>query len=567
MKKFFLLPVAALLSLAACNKDGVITRDNAPVIELDSETGVYAVKTGKELTINPSYLYVDDSAAYSWICGGSVISDKPSLTYIFDEGDTYYITVRVETSAGEDETDIRVEVSDLAPPFISLAVPAGGLDIPAGREYEFAPEILNGEGAEYEWTLDGDTVGTDSGYTLPGQKVGTYTLLLRVRNGDGEASKEIKINVVESLPAEAVIVGPSFYGENRVRNVALGRTLFLRPHVTIPEGAEAQYRWSVDGEAVDGADEPMFAFTPGATGNYTLTFTLTCGNAVSLDITVKCCEPADKRPYKTGCSLAAGKVYEFVPAPGQFVNETQTGGYGGESTHAAAIAYAEKRLAEKRFVSLGGWGGYIVVGFDHSIENKGGYDFSIAGNQSESSSEPGVVCVMQDTNGNGLPDDEWYELKGSEYGQPETVQYYAVTYYRPGPKMNTQWTDNTGNSGTVDYLEVYHAQDFYYPAWIENDSYTLYGPRLKERTIRNSANGNWSHEPFGWGYADNMGGDMKADPAANYFKISDAVNPDGTPAGLAHIDFVKVQTAVSAKAGWTGENSTEVAGFRDENNK
>ena len=42
---------------------------------------------------------------------------------------------------------------------------------------------------------------------------------------------------------------------------------------------------------------------------------------------------------------------------------------------------------------------------------------------------------MQDVNGDGLPNDEWYELKGSEYGKPETIQDYAVTYFRPGPKM------------------------------------------------------------------------------------------------------------------------------------
>ena len=72
------------------------------------------------------------------------------------------------------------------------------------------------------------------------------------------------------------------------------------------------------------------------------------------------------------------------------------------------------------------------MGFDHSIDNsssgyKGGYNFSITGNAFKGSSDPGIVYVMQDTNGNTLPDDEWYELKGSEYGKEETVQEYAVT--------------------------------------------------------------------------------------------------------------------------------------------
>ena len=40
---------------------------------------------------------------------------------------------------------------------------------------------------------------------------------------------------------------------------------------------------------------------------------------------------------------------------------------------------------------------------------------------------------------------------------------------------------------------------------------------------------------------------------------------DGTPADLKYIDFIKVQTGVNVKAGWLGENSTEVFGFTDEN--
>ena len=115
------------------------------------------------------------------------------------------------------------------------------------------------------------------------------------------------------------------------------------------------------------------------------------------------------------------------------------------------------------------------MGFDHSIDNsssgyKGGYNFSITGNAFKGSSEPGIVYVMQDTNGNTLPDDEWYELKGSEYGKEETVQDYAVTYYRPTYSgADVQWKDNQGVKGKIDYLKQYHDQPIYYPAWIGTD--------------------------------------------------------------------------------------------------
>lgn len=75
-----------------------------------------------------------------------------------------------------------------------------------------------------------------------------------------------------------------------------------------------------------------------------------------------------------------------------------------------------------------------------------------------------MVWVMQDVNGNGEPDDEWYELRGSETGKEGTVSGYAVTYYRPaGRGMDVQWTDSEGRSGTVEYRGEFHDQDFYYP--------------------------------------------------------------------------------------------------------
>ena len=66
---------------------------------------------------------------------------------------------------------------------------------------------------------------------------------------------------------------------------------------------------------------------------------------------------------------------------------------------------------------------------------------------------------------------------------------------------------------------------------------------------------------------DRLSDDENAGAGAvkTYFKIENAVDGNGEPANLAYIDFVKVQTGVNAKAGWLGENSTEVFGFTDEN--
>ena len=280
------------------------------------------------------------------------------------------------------------------------------------------------------------------------------------------------------------------------------------------------------------------------------------------------------------------KVYEYTPAPGQFINETKTGGFdGSHTTPEAAIAYAEARMSEvdgngnpaPNWVSLGGFGGYIIVGFDHSIDNSGSYDIGILGNSFSGSSEPGIVWVMQDENGNGLPDDTWYELAGSETGKTETIQNYAVTYYRPTePKQPVKWTDNQGNSGEIDYLKQFHRQDYYYPLWIEADSYTLTGTRLEPRNYDASGNGTyWVNVEYDWGYADNFSpidrltddDNAGASANANHFKISNAIDANGKHKDLEYIDFVKVQVGVNAKSGWLGEISTEVFGFYDYNIK
>lgn len=266
-------------------------------------------------------------------------------------------------------------------------------------------------------------------------------------------------------------------------------------------------------------------------------------------------------------------VYDYTPAPGQFINEKSTGGMTSDLlTMEDACRWAQGRLDKQLFVSLGGFGGYIVVGFDHSISSSNGdYDFAVAGNaflsQNGASNEPGIVYVMQDANGNGLPDDTWYELRGSEHDALPTVRNYSVTYFRPATaKANVEWTDNLGNRGSIDYLPSFHKQDFYYPAWIARDSFTLSGTCLESRNVCDPVTGFWSNDEYAWGYADNMGSDNAVIgnfPQCNRFKISDAVDSNGKCVVLEYIDFIKVQTGVNAKSGWLGELSTEVTGFID----
>lgn len=263
-----------------------------------------------------------------------------------------------------------------------------------------------------------------------------------------------------------------------------------------------------------------------------------------------------EQPVKLGYS-----VIEYLPAPGQFINETVSG-FNDITSMDEACQQAENRLSEGLYVSLGSWGGYITVRFDEPVLNSGGYDFAISSNSFDTSNEPGIVWVMQDSNGNRLADDTWYELKGSYFGQEGYERNYWVKYTRPEEEdQPTPWEDSNGETGYVNWMGNYHDQPFYYPNWVSEESYTLYGSRLPIRATQNPVTGIWTNDPFEWGYADNLGEDWAEDGYQNQFMISNAVDEDNNPVDLSSINFVKVQTAINGESGWLGENSTEVTGF------
>ena len=60
-----------------------------------------------------------------------------------------YITFRVETAAGKAEAELRVDVLELTPPVISLALPARGLKVLPGVEYTFAPDIQHSDQEDF----------------------------------------------------------------------------------------------------------------------------------------------------------------------------------------------------------------------------------------------------------------------------------------------------------------------------------------------------------------------------------------------------------------------------------
>ena len=146
MHRFHYFIISACMLFTSCNKDEVITEEvgGQPIIELDSETGIYTVKVDHELTIAPTYQNVED-ALFAWTIDGTLVSSGPSLQRTWNECGDFYVKLRVDNAEGYAEEELKVEVKELTPPVISLALPSQGLKVVRNTDYTFTPDIQHSD--------------------------------------------------------------------------------------------------------------------------------------------------------------------------------------------------------------------------------------------------------------------------------------------------------------------------------------------------------------------------------------------------------------------------------------
>lgn len=301
-------------------------------------------------------------------------------------------------------------------------------------------------------------------------------------------------------------------------------------------------------------------------------------------------------PPTDGATAYITRIFDFMPAVGQFTNDLPK--YEEGDTQETMNAKVLEAIGNNKrgMVSLGGFGGYVIVGFDHTIQNvKGKRDFRVLANAfyananpdpnapEGGSCEPGIIMVAYDSNGNGIPDDnEWYEIAGSAHEDPtkelwyekakdsgndvNLYRNYEITYYKPesepttaeGKERYIRWEDNQGNSG-YKVKNAFHNQP-YYPQWVNADKITFKGTCLPQNGIDESGQGNYFVlYKFRYGYADNET-NTKDESAID---IDWAVNSKGQKVHLPGVDFIKIYTGVNQENGWLGECSTEVTSVED----
>ncbi len=353
---------------------------------------------------------------------------------------------------------------------------------------------------------------------------------------------------------------------NTIYDATLLKTTVIEPTITGFE--DATYTWKLGNEII--GNEKTLGFVSDTEGTYDLILEI---KSLSKTSTIRTTVKVTNESSSTYSKYIA-QVFDYLPAVGQFTNALPV--YVAGETQTEMTTKAAKALVGEKpsMITLGGYGGYVVFGFDHTIINKADKrDFKVLGNGFAGSSEPGIIMVAYDKNKNGKPDeDEWYEIAGSEYTNPNTIKNYTITYTKPDetktPIKGTigwqtdieyvKWSDNQGNLG-FKTKNSYHKQS-YYPLWFGQNELKFTGTLLPDNYVDQSGKGTyWVGKQYAYGYVDNAPNNSED----SNIDIDWAVDKNGNPVKLMGIDFIKVYTATNQEAGWLGEISTEVAGAYD----
>jgi hypothetical protein len=419
---------------------------------------------------------------------------------------------------------------------------------------------------------EADTVtGYDSG------TIGLQRLTLRLNPEDYELPFEIYVADAEAEvwfdygyrrhkddPRGTGLVGAGVYYVEQSKTIILAPVRFLLGYDADGKDTGVSYNWTVtQGAATCGMDTPgnkeFCYFTPNSTGTYKVKVEVTGRDFVTGATVAKTAE-TDVVCYTPPANAAALKSVKYKHfAPGQ---HNEGDGYG--------------------------WSLGAVLGYEFWTLPNGAATLEVYGNPFWPWSEAGIVWVQEDNNGNGKPDETWYEIRGSEDDDPlyskKITRRYALSYYR-GP--NPPGAEDTGVGGLV-----------YNPSLDTEKINAQQGPGSRmQRTVYWVDCKGRSGRLHGWPCGDYLSDDLNTRltftgtllrddgeiavdrytdlvhlayvdtaqasdkyPYGHFNVARDAIKADGSAANLnpARVRFVKVQTAFFRYGGNFGNVSTEI---------
>ncbi|MBF4515777.1 hypothetical protein IRZ71_05460 [Flavobacterium sp. ANB] len=338
-------------------------------------------------------------------------------------------------------------------------------------------------------------------------------------------------------------------------------------------GSTAKYEWIMIKNPVNQVTDSVVGntkdlrFTPIYAGSYEFTLNVTADNKKGSKNTIVNVtnEVTNYNPYIT-------RIFDFDPAPGMFANDIYKDGNSKEDVMKIALG----RINETNvgyLLDLGGFGGSIVVGFDHTVVNvSGASDFRVYGGDITNPTvpkanppAPGLIYVAYDKNKNGKPDaDEWYEIIGSQHAKANTIKNFKVTYHKKAAGeplvtgsalfLDYEHVFCENNQGETYYLARPKSKKEFYPLWATQTTISYEGLKLDVDFAAARANQTtlWNSTPPEWGYVNAVNPNIDIDWA---------VDKNGNKANLPGIDFIKVVNCVSEPMGLCQQQSSMATVF------
>jgi len=280
--------------------------------------------------------------------------------------------------------------------------------------------------------------------------------------------------------------------------------------------------------------------------------------------------------------------WSYEPAPGQFVNNAA---FNDPSTALGAPDGAGAEYGNVSSVlSLGGFGGSVILGFDHLVEddprNPAGLDAIVFGNATWVDdpelhwAECAVIEIALDANGDRLPNDPWYLIPGShitDLDEQFVTQAWDDDPLTETPPANLSWVP-AGVSGEWETSGYQLDAAIFGSRVIENPSsiagqegiygYGDFTPTLllgdldaddtiDDEGISAEAFYTVPDDPLLVGITEGSGG-------GDAFDIAWAIDPaTGAPADLPGFHFIRLTSGVDAIVVFLGEKSPEIDAVAD----
>ncbi len=299
----------------------------------------------------------------------------------------------------------------------------------------------------------------------------------------------------------------------------------------------------------------------------------------------------------------ASVVVAYEPAPGQFINGAPSSeGFALNDPAAAlgaplggSLSFADNSKA----LSLGGFGGRVTLAFADTVLddplNPLGLDAIVFGNAfwvgmnpQRRWAEAAVIEISLDANGNGLADDAWFLIPGSDIDPAAALDALDTQTWDDDPLTPTPPAEASWYPDPAIYSGVgpsFSTATFALPSAFDAivlDNAASDQPALVERYVGYADLS--PTLPLGDTDADGVSDDPGADAASFFtrpdnpfrvgidpgsaggdsFDIAWAIDPaTGEPARLPGFDFIRLSTASNAVNPLFGEKSAEVSGVAD----